>query len=264
MRTPRAFLHAMRNRRADRIGPAEADQLVTGDDPGPPHAGLRHLLDAARAPATAQELRGEKAAVAAFAAHRKRAARAARRNRMSKVRTAVVPVAAALALLTFGGTALAARTGNLPQEAQQHAHRLFSALGVPAPRTGPVSPPTRPASTPSPAITALSWCDAWPGGSLSGENRRRLVAAAGREDLVPGYCDELRRSASATPAAPRRPATPSTPARAPVTPSGPPTGGPKTPGPSATASTTASATAPQPSPGAHGGSAPPVTLPGGP
>ena len=78
MRTPRAFLHAMRTRRTHRIGPAEADQLVAGDHPG--HAPLQQLLAAACAPATADELRGEKAAVAAFTAHRRSAARAARRT----------------------------------------------------------------------------------------------------------------------------------------------------------------------------------------
>jgi hypothetical protein len=211
----------MRNRRTQRIGHAEADQLVTGD-PGPEHAALRHLLDAARAPATAQELRGEKDVVAAFVAHRRRAVRAARKNRTPKVRTAAVPVTAALALLIFGGTAVAARTGYLPQEAQQHAHRLFSALGVPAPRTGATPSPSSsahpPTTTPRPAITALSWCDAWPRGPLTKEDRRRLVAAAGSEEKVERYCAELRKSASPTPGASR--SAPSTPGHPPITPPG--------------------------------------------
>src|SRR4051794_6263669 len=122
MRTARALLHAMRNRR---IGHAEADRLIAGDHPG--HAPLQKLLDAACAPATADELSGEEAAVAAFPAQRGRAAGAARRP--ARMRTAVVPIAAALALLSLPGPAVAARTGNLPQGAQQHAHRLFSALG---------------------------------------------------------------------------------------------------------------------------------------
>src|SRR5690349_2854306 len=137
MRTPRAFLHAMRNR-------------------GPGRAPLEKLLDAATAPATAEELSGEKAAVAAFTAHRRRASRAARRQ-PARTRTAIVTVTTGLALLSLTGTAVAARTGNLPQDAQQHAHRLFSALGVPAPRTGAPSP------TPAPLVTALSWCDSWAG-----------------------------------------------------------------------------------------------------
>ena len=200
MRTPRALLHAMRNRR---IGHAEADRLVAGDHPG--HAPLQKLLDAARAPATADELSGEEAAVAAFTAHRRRAARAARRP--ARVRTAVVTIAAGLALPSLTGTAVAARTGNLPQGAQQHAHRLFSALGVPAPRTGAPAKPA-PSSTPTPAITELTWCDAWRSGAptpLNSANRRKLVAAAGSEKNVDRYCTNLRRSASAPPAKPAAP-----------------------------------------------------------
>ncbi len=164
MWTPRAFLHATRIRRTHRIGQAEADRLVAGDLPGPPHAALRELLDAARAPATADELSGERAAVAAFTAHRRRAARAARRHR-ARTRTAIVAVTTGVAFLS-AGTAVAARTGNLPEEAQRHAHRLFSALGVPAPRTGGSSPSTARA----PLVAALSWCDSWQGPGLAGRS----------------------------------------------------------------------------------------------
>jgi hypothetical protein len=124
-------------------------------------------------------------------------------------------VATALALLTLGGTALAARTGTLPDDAQQHAHRLFSALGVPAPGTGPGDPsPTRsPSPSPTtgapagPAVAELGWCADWqPGGpSLSSENHRRLRAAAGGEEHIPRYCDRLRSLApTRTPAPPPR------------------------------------------------------------
>jgi hypothetical protein len=206
MRTPRALLHAMRTRRIHRIGPAEADRLVTGDHTGTSYAALNELLDAARGPATAEELQGEKAAVAAFTAHRRSAARTPRRP--AKARAAVVTVATGLALLALGGTAVAARTGNLPQGAQQHAHRLFSALGVPAPRTGPPGPSPSPNSS-APAILALGWCDAWgrkggPSGphpsSLSGDDVRKLAAAAGGEGGIERYCADLRKSASASPA----------------------------------------------------------------
>ncbi len=53
MRSPRAFLHAMRTRRTQRIDLTQADQLAAGDLPGSDHLGLGDLLDAARAPATA-------------------------------------------------------------------------------------------------------------------------------------------------------------------------------------------------------------------
>jgi hypothetical protein len=191
----------MRNRRTHRIGHAEAERLVDGDLPGPTHTALDELLSAACAPATAEELKGEKAAVAAFNARRKRAARAARRP--ARTRTAVVSITTGLALLALGGTAATARTGNLPQEAQQHAHRLFSVLGVPAPRTGGATHPP-PSPTPTPTILALGWCDAWgdrfsSGTPLSSDNRRKLAAAAGGEAGIDRYCAELRASASPTP-----------------------------------------------------------------
>jgi hypothetical protein len=226
MRLRRALLNAMRTRRIHRIGPAEAERLVDGDLPGPDLAALRALLDAARAPAAEPELAGEKAAVAAFRAHRTRAARAARRP--ARARAAVVSVATGLALLVLGGTAVAARTGSLPPPAQQHAHRLFSALGVPAPRTGPSVPSPIPSSSPSPAaspspdVTVLSWCEAWRGASgrapLDRESRRRLVVAAGGEEAIPRFCSRLSPSVS-----PSRTRTHGSSAP-PVTPSAPPTG----------------------------------------
>ncbi|HEX5201382.1 MAG TPA: hypothetical protein VFW27_15730 [Actinoplanes sp.] len=267
----------MRIRRTHRIGPAEAEQLVAGDHPGPAHTPLKNLLDAARAPATDQELSGEKAVVAAFTAHRRRAARAARRA-PARTRTAVVTITAGLALLTLSGTAVAARTGNLPQEAQQHAHRLFSALGVPAPRTGTTRAPVPSASTaPAPGATAtprvlvLGWCDSWRGATpLSRENRRKLVAAAGNEKRVDRYCADLRRSASAAPsgspgtgrqgpATTPRPVTPPEPGVPPglVTPlrpatppgSGVPTPPPTSAGPAATTGAPRAATEPAGGPG---------------
>jgi hypothetical protein len=255
MRTLPALLHAMRTRRSRRIDLDEADRLVTGGPPGTPRAGLGPLLDALRAPATRGELSAEKEAVAAFRAHRKRAARAARRT----TRSVLVPALTALALLMFGGTALAARTGNLPAGAQQHAHHLFSALGVPAPRTGPTGPPTPVASTgpspsraPTPAVVELGWCADWqPGGPpLSSDNHRRLRTAAGGEEHIPGYCDRLRRSAGPPSAATP---TPSAPAAPPASPSTPPPGVPSartTPSHPAPAHPTPSH--PQPTPGGHG------------
>jgi hypothetical protein len=249
MRSPRALLHAMRTRRTQRIDLDEADRLVSGEPPGPTQAGLGILLDALRAPARPGELSAEKATVAAFTAHRRSAVRAARRNRRSLTRSALVPAMAALALLLFGGTAVAARTGNLPEGAQQHAHRLFSALGVPAPRTGPGHHPSPAASTgpspspsraPGPAAVELGWCADWqPGGpSLSSENHRRLRTAAGSEKGIPGYCEDLRRSAAhgsppptpgpsvSAPPAPETPPTPPSPSTA------PPGTGPAHPAPS--------------------------------
>ncbi|MBL7256645.1 hypothetical protein JKJ07_20315 [Actinoplanes sp. LDG1-01] len=177
--------------------------IAASHPPGDDHPGLAALLEAARAPGTPEELAGEKEMLAAFAAHRKRAARSVRRRRTASLRAALVPVTSGLALLILAGTAVAARTGNLPEGAQQHAHRLFSALGVPAPGTGSPHPSssTRPGPGPRPSldVTALSWCEAWrgtPERSLSREDRRKLTDAAGGEEDIKDYCDRLHRSAS--------------------------------------------------------------------
>src|SRR4051812_22304258 len=128
----------------------------------------------------------------------------------STTRTIVVSIATGLAVLSVGGTAVAAGTGNLPAGLQQHAHRLFSALGVPAPRTGPTTvaptpsgtasaasptPIATPTPTPAPppgaagtatpgAAQVLAWCTAWQtaengGKPMNGRVRRDLIAAAG-------------------------------------------------------------------------------------
>ncbi|MEV6846785.1 hypothetical protein [Actinoplanes sp. NPDC051411] len=242
----------MHSRRTQRIDLDEADRLAVGDTPGPTQAGLGTLLDALRAPARPGELSAEKTTVAAFRAHRKRAARAARRTR-----SVLAPALTALALLMSGGTALAARTGNLPDGAQQHAHHLFSALGVPAPRTGPAGHPSPVASagpSPSrPATVELGWCSDWqPGGpSLSTDDHRRLRTAAGGEDHIPGYCDRLRRSAGSPSPAPTTRSAPVSPSAS--TPPAPPSGAPSArttpshPGPQHP-----TPSHPQPTPGGHG------------
>jgi hypothetical protein len=213
-----ALLHAMRTWRAGRAGQDEADRLVAGGRSGPGLPGLDHLLDALRAPATTGELSGEREVVAALATERRRAALTTRPEGRIRVRvprtarTTVVSIATGLVVLSAGGTAVAAGTGNLPAGLQQHAHRLFSALGVPAPRTGtttapepagsaPAASPT-PAPKPTPATTGtavpsaaqvVAWCRAWQtaesgGKPMNGRARRDLVAAAGGVDDVAGYC----------------------------------------------------------------------------
>ncbi|WP_250030536.1 hypothetical protein [Paractinoplanes maris] len=215
MRALHALLRALRTRRKH----PETDPIATPD-----HPGLADLLDAARAPATPEELAGEHEMVAAFVAHRRSAARSERRRHAkARIRAVLVPATTGLALLILTGTAVAARTGNLPQGAQQHAHSLFSALGVPAPGTGtPTTPsPSRPGPRPSLDVTALTWCQAWGGADrpLSREDRRRLSKAAGGEKHIGKYCRDLHRSASASP-------SPSAPPSTPVTPSAPPTPAP--------------------------------------
>jgi len=219
MRPGNALLRAMRMWRAGRTGQDEADRLVAGDRSGPGQPGMDHLLDALRAPATTGELSGERELVAALATERRRAALTTRPEGRIRVRvprttrTIVVSVATGLAVLSVGGTAVAAGTGNLPAGLQQRAHRLFSALGVPAPRTGTTTTGPTPAGSssaasptpnpaPTPAATAtiapgtaqvVAWCTAWQtaengGKPMNGRARRDLTAAAGGADEIAGYC----------------------------------------------------------------------------
>jgi hypothetical protein len=251
MRPRNALLRAMCKRRAGRLGLDEADRLVGGDRVGPRCPGLDHLLDALQAPATTGETSGGQATVAALAAERRRAALTTRPEGSQRVpvstsaKTIVVSIATGLALLGAGGTAVAARTGNLPADVQQHAHRLFSALGVPAPRTGPSEPAPAPAGpsvtptptdAPTPAATIAAppeqagWCAAWSraaggGKPMNGRSRQDLIAAAGGRENVARYCARLTASAPATTAT-----VPLTPGRA----SSPPHPTPSHPTPHAT------------------------------
>ncbi|WP_433303204.1 hypothetical protein ACQP2F_11370 [Actinoplanes sp. CA-030573] len=234
----------MRTWRADRDGLEEADRLVAGDRAGPGSPGLDHLLDAVRAPGTPGEMSGERAMVAALAAERRRAALTTRPKGSIRVqvpasgRRFVVSLAAGVAVLGLAGTAVAAETGSLPAGVQQHAHRLFSALGVPAPRTGTTPPAparsrSRPAHTPrstpapttaGPATTtpgagpAVAWCAAWRtaadgGKPMNGRDRKDLVAAAGGADNVASYCARI--APSTGPAGPATSVTTTKPGRSP-------------------------------------------------
>jgi hypothetical protein len=143
----------MRTRRTGRIGPTEADELVAGQPARPEWAGLDTLLAAAAAPGSAEELAGERAAVAGFAAAYRGAVPttvpASRRVRLFfgragqagglkrpalSTRTVAVTVAAGVAVLVAGG-AFAAETGRLPAPVQHRAHAMFASLGVPGPGT---------------------------------------------------------------------------------------------------------------------------------
>ncbi|MFB9361767.1 hypothetical protein [Actinoplanes nipponensis] len=219
--------------------------------------GLAGLLDAARASTPGEDLAGERAAVAGFLAARQRAVPTApprRKNR--EARTFAMTVALGFAVLTFGGTALAARTGSLPPAAQERAHALFSGVGVPPPpapvpatsappTTGRAVPSPTPApsrtATPAPSATAATeLCRVWdaagqdpPGRDVPAEVRRSLAAAAGGVPRIDGFCaallGEASRSSSAgapassgTPPGPGKPAgKPSAPGKPTVTPSHP-------------------------------------------
>jgi hypothetical protein len=247
----------MRVRRTPRIGSAEVERLIAGDPTGPDHDGLATLLAAARAPASPGELTGERAAVARFsAAYREepvRPRRTLRRARVARPARAVgIKVAAATAALAFGGVAVAAETGNLPAPAQDRAHRLFSALGVPAPQATtprPASPAARPTGTtrppsarPTPAAPAPAspapddpavpgLCRAWHaaqrdprGAALPEATRRALTAAAGGPARVAALCaphatasPDPTASTTPRPGRPSDPGKPSKPSKPPKT-----------------------------------------------
>jgi hypothetical protein len=230
----------MRVRRTPRIGSAEVERLIAGDRTGPDHDGLAALLAAARSPASPDELAGERAAAARLSAAYRDAGRPVRPRRstrrtriLSSARALAVKVTAGVAVLAVGGTAVAAQTGNLPVAAQDRAHRIFSALGVPPPETAapPVIPaPSRPGRTgPSataaprpgavssddPAVTGL--CRAWQaardnprGEAMPAPSRRALAAAAGGQSNVPAFCAARLAGPAPTPdpSGPGRPGTP--------------------------------------------------------
>ena len=254
-----ALRFAMSTRRARRIGLTEADQLVAGSRTDPGLEGLAGLLDAVRSPAPGVDLAGERAAVAGFLAARQRDVPAAPpRKRTLVARALAVKVALVIAVLAFGGTALAARTGSLPSAVQERAHALFSDVGVPPPGREPGPQITRggvpatSAPTPSPAPSRspasgpsstadVELCRAWdaarrdpPGQAVPAPARRALAAAAGGEPKIDDFCAGLLRKPSATgqPAVPgKTPAAPSAPGAVPPTVKPPGTPGPSEPAP---------------------------------
>ena len=233
-----ALLCAMRRQQKPRISTADLDRLLAGGSPGPDQRGLAALLDAAKAPASAAELAGERAAMAAYVAAYRDAVPTGAPTRKTSVRipslarAATMKVAAGVAVLAVGGTAVAAETGSLPSTAQHHAHNLFSGLGVPPPATAPApssAPPAgpgattaRPTSSPQvttvaprpgspsavpPAPAARGLCQAWHaardkknGKPMAAGSRRALAAMAGGVSGIPGFCASYLGGSSATPA----------------------------------------------------------------
>jgi hypothetical protein len=193
--------------------------------------------------------------VAGFLAARQRDVPAAPpRKRTLVARALAVKVALVIAVLAFGGTALAARTGSLPSGVQERAHALFSEVGVPppgrepgpqitrggVPAASPPSPSPAPSRTPTPGpsgTATIELCRAWdtarqepPDKAVPAPTRRALAAAAGGEPKIDGFCAGLLGKPSAT-------GKPTVPGKATATPSAPgavpPTGNPPaTPGPS--------------------------------
>jgi hypothetical protein len=193
----------MSTQRSRRIDRDTAEQLLGGAEAGTAvgHDALAGLLAAAAAPAAGGELSGEQAALAAFRTARLAPVPPSRKRSMptsalARLLSAKV-VAAVLASALGGGVAVAAATGRLP-----------AALGGGPARSGPVpgatagagahGAPPRATATASPAAVpadlaelcrALDQSNVLGSSSVLSEPRyAHLVAAAGGEAGVPGYC----------------------------------------------------------------------------
>jgi hypothetical protein len=217
MRVWDALSHVMGRSRMRRIGPRETEQLLTAGSDASAYPGLSELLAAAAAPPRPDELVGLQAAMAEFeaAGQETRTRVMVMNRRRGFARPFAVKVAAGLAVVLFGGTALAAQTGNLPGSSQQRAHDLFAGLGVPAPSasstptTPPVTrsttaPPAEPSpssrsETPGPAGAATrGLCQSWEARQknpkkkpMKAESIQILAAAAGGTEQITAFCTAL-------------------------------------------------------------------------
>lgn len=215
--------------RKQRLTRADAETLLDGGVAG--HPDLTALLDAAAAPASANELAVGPRVLAELRAAHLRPTPTARRRSMIKTALAQVIAAkfaasAAVAAAATGGIALAAATGNLPGPIQHAAHVAFAAPdsqhgdggGTPSTdSTGDTTPATDTGSTdstdpaggdtsssdsptasttPSPSLTGL--CKAYqagvgdnPGKALENPAFTVLITAAGGKDNVADFCVSL-------------------------------------------------------------------------
>jgi hypothetical protein len=208
-----------------------ADRLLTGRldpaDAPPGYDAVARLLGAATAPASPDELAGERAVVAEFVAMAgsRPATRTARRSgkpsKLLRVKAATAIVAAALSI---GGVAAAATTGLLGKPARPVAPQAPSSSGV-----GPAGHvPGGAAGTGLDRARRRGLCRAWQAdqGNRAGLREdsaafRALAAAAGGADKVPAYCKATKASGSAGKG--RQQSAP--PTSSPAPPTGPPPGG---------------------------------------
>ena len=175
------------------------ERLLDGQlDPADAPAGygrLARLLAAATAPATSEELAGEQAVLAEFAAatrSRSPTLVPRRASMPTKLLTVKAAAAALAAVLSIGGIAVAA-TGLLPDQAQQVADQAPSTSAASAAGQG-LGKPT--AADLDNATQGL--CRAWQAGKGADNGGRTdsvafqaLTAAAGGADRVAGYCADV-------------------------------------------------------------------------
>jgi hypothetical protein len=179
-----------------------AERLLIGRldpaDAPPGYTPVAALLAALSAPPDTEELAGQAAVLAVFAA----AARSRpvgmrlltpRRSRvLTKLLTAKA-AAAALGVLMTGG--VAAATGNLPAPAQQAAHALLGGAGVPAPAEATATTRAHPVGPDVAGPAARGLCRAWSAGQGGQQGSKldapafaALAKAAGGSDQIAAYC----------------------------------------------------------------------------
>jgi hypothetical protein len=186
-----------------------AERLLGGGldpaDAPPAYMRAAMVLEAIAAPPSLEELADEAAAVARLAAvARSSPHRAARRRPtvLTKVLSAKLAAAAAIAALSLAGVAGAA-TGTLPDPAQRVAHRMLGAAGVPSPddhASAAHSSGQSDHGQAGPDATGAAkdgLCRAWQagqGGEHGGKNDatafKALAAAAGGSDKIADYCKD--------------------------------------------------------------------------
>ncbi len=176
------------------LDPDTVDRLLAGAvhpaDAPPGYAEVVRVLAATAARPTPAELAGEAEAAEAFRAARRPLDRPRRKPVLGKLVSAKALVVLAAGVVSVG-TAAAAATGALPDQAQKAAHRLVAAMPAPAESMRPES--AHPASTDLPGAVGL--CHAWAAGQggehgkkLDATAFQRLATAAGGADKVAGWC----------------------------------------------------------------------------
>jgi hypothetical protein len=254
------------------------DRLLDGrldpTDAPPRYGGLVRLLAAATAPATAEDLSGEQAVLAEFAAVMRPRPPTLVPRRIAvprKVFTMKAAAAALVAVLSIGGVAAAAN-GLLPDQASPVADQAAATTAADAAAHGlgkaAAANLGRSANAGStdglgresavgPDATAAAragLCRAWEAGQGGDHGRRMdsvafqaLVDAAGGADKVAAYCEDVATGASAEDHGKGQASPPSV--SAPPTTVAPPSSGPPAdPGPPASTG-----------PGGHGQGGPPTT-----
>src|SRR6266536_1107106 len=195
----------LRNRHRLALDEDTAERLLTGRLPpanAPPGYGrVAAVLAAVSAPPDAEELAGQTAVLALFAAATRsrpvdmRLLTPRRSQVITKLLTAKA-AAAVLGVLLTGGVAAAA-TGNLPAPAQQAAHTLLGGAGVPAPAEATATTRAHAVGPDAAGPAARGLCRAWSAGQ-GGQHGKKLDAAAfAALAKAAGYCAKVTASTPA-------------------------------------------------------------------